>query len=132
MINTRITPLLFLSLGLSLIALPTVEAASPPPRTGIWAMQRLPEDAAGVPKMAAAAKANPNLSGICLYIGWNGMEKQAGQYDCTQVDRAVKGLQGIGMKYQLCLHPGASTPDFVYAKGAKAFQTKIMNPHRAT
>jgi hypothetical protein len=95
-------------------------------------MQRMPEDEGGVAKMAAEAKANPNLSGLCLHMAWNGIEKQDGQFDFTAVDRAVKALRGIGMKYQLCLHPGASTPDFVYAQGAKAFATKIMNPHKAT
>ena len=37
----------------------------------------------------------------------------------------------IGMKYQLCFKPGASTPAFVYAEGAQPFETRVMNPHRA-
>jgi len=113
------------------MALPAVDGASPPPRSGLWAMQRLPEDESGVAQMAAEAKANPNLSGVCLHIAWKTIEKQAGQPDFTPVDRAVKALRGIGMKYQLCLKPGANTPDFVYAQGAKAFPTRIMNPNRA-
>lgn len=123
-------PILF-SLGLGLIAITTLHGASPPPRSGLWAMQRLPEDESGVAQMATEAKANPNLSGVCLHIAWNTIEKQAGQPDFTPVDRAVKALRAIGMKYQLCLKPGANTPDFVYAQGAKAFPTKVTNPHRA-
>ena len=35
------------------------------------------------------------------------------------------------MKYQLCLKPGAYTPSFVYADGARPFETRVTNPHRA-
>jgi len=130
-IRPRTSLIVLFSLGIGLSALPAVQGASPPPRTGIWAMQRLPEDESGVAQMAAEAKANPNMSGICLHIGWNTIEKQAGQPDFTTVDRAVKALRAIGMKYQLCLKPGANTPDFVYAQGAKSFPTRVVNPNRA-
>jgi hypothetical protein len=119
------------SLGWGLVSISPVHGASPPPRTGLWAMQRLPENESGVAQMAAEAKANPNLSGICLHVAWTMVEKQAGQPDFSAVDRAVKALRGIGMKYQLCLKPGANTPDFVYEQGAKAFPTRVTNPHRA-
>lgn len=94
-------------------------------------MQKLPEDERGVAQMAAEAKANPNLSGLCLHIEWKMIQKQAGQADFTVVDRAVKALHGIGMKYQICLKPGANTPEFVYAQGAKGFQSRVTNPYRA-
>jgi hypothetical protein len=35
------------------------------------------------------------------------------------------------MKYQLCLKPGVHTPSFVYADGARSFETRVTNPHRA-
>lgn len=129
--STRPSLLLLLSVGWILSLLPPLSAASPPPRSGIWAMQRLPEDERGVAQMAAEAKANPNLSGICLHLAWYMVEKRAGQPDFTTVDRAIKALRGIGMKYQLCLKSGAHTPEWVYEQGAKAFPTKVRNPHRA-
>ena len=47
------------------------------------------------------------------------------------VDKTVEILRRIGMKYQLCLKPGASTPAFVYDEGAQAFPTQITNRYRA-
>jgi hypothetical protein len=120
-----------LSLGCGLAPLSPAHGASPPPRSGLWAIQRLPEAESDVTRMAAEAKANPNLGGVCLHIAWKTIEKEAGKPDFTLVDRAVKALREIGMKYQLCLKPGANTPDFVYAQGAKAFPTRVTNPHKA-
>src|ERR1044072_4494138 len=82
--------LVLVSLGWGLISLAPVHGASPPPRTGLWAMQRLPENESDVAQMAAEAKANPNLSGICLHVAWKTIETKSGQPDFTTVDRAVK------------------------------------------
>ncbi|CAN5516811.1 hypothetical protein BH20VER3_BH20VER3_07890 [soil metagenome] len=106
-------------------------AEQPPIRTGLWTMQRLPQGPAAVAEMVTALRANPNLNGICLHVNWKILQPKAGPPDFTPLDKAVAGLRSIGMKYQICLKPGANTPDFVYADGAKAFSTQITNPHRA-
>lgn len=94
-------------------------------------MQKLPEDARAFDEFSAQVRVNPNLSGVCLHIPWNQIEKESGKPDFSALDKTVALLRTIGMKYQLCLKPGANTPAFVYAEGAQVFETRVTNPHRA-
>lgn len=103
----------------------------PPIRTGLWVMQKLPVDDQALNELSSQVKANPNLSGVCLHVPWEWIEKESGKPNFSAVDRAVEVLRSAGKKYQLCLKPGANTPSFVYAEGAKAFKTQVTNPHRA-
>ncbi len=117
---------------LALLNLPTrAEISGPPLRTGLWVMQKLPDDAATFAKFSTQVRKNPYLSGVCLHIPWDWIEKESGKPDFSAIDKTVAVLRGIGMKYQLCLKPGVYTPSFVYANGAQAFETKVTNPHRA-
>jgi hypothetical protein len=59
------------------------------------------------------------------------VEKDAEKPDFSVIDNFVAVLREIGMKYQLCFKPGATTPAFVYARGAQPFRTQVMNPHRS-
>ena len=113
------------------ISVPLFAASEPPLRTGLWVMQKLPDDAAKLDEFSAQIRVNPNLSGVCLHIPWDQIEKQSGKPDFTAIDKTVAVLRSIGMKYQLCLKPGAHTPSFVYADGAQAFEATVTNPHRA-
>lgn len=106
-------------------------ASGPPLRTGLWVMQKLPENAARFDEFSAQVRVNPNLSGVCLHIPWDQIETQPGKPDFSMIDRTVAVLRSIGMKYQLCLKPGVHTPAFVYADGARPFDTRVTNPHRA-
>ncbi|HEY4281458.1 MAG TPA: hypothetical protein VGM62_00225, partial [Chthoniobacterales bacterium] len=54
-----------------------------------------------------------------------------GRPDFGAIDEIVAILRKSGMKYQLCLKPGAYTPSFVYSDGAQSFETRVTNPHRA-
>ena len=110
---------------------PLLAASGPPLRTGLWAMQRLPEDTATFDEFSAQVRVNPNLSGVCLHIPWAWIEKQPGKPDFSAIDKTVAVFRSIGMKYQLCLKPGVYTPSFVYAEGAQSFETRVTNPHRA-
>jgi Beta-galactosidase len=123
---------LFILLGLVGIALPrqVLATSGPPLRTGLWVTQRLPADTATFEEFSGQVRANHNLSGVCLHIPWNEVEKESGKFDFSAIDKTVAVLRGIGMKYQLCLQPGVYTPDFVYAEGAQSFETRAMNPHR--
>ncbi|MGI8890092.1 MAG: hypothetical protein ACR2G0_04830 [Chthoniobacterales bacterium] len=103
----------------------------PPIRTGIWVTQKLPTDDKTLSEFSEQMKANPDLSGICLHIPWEWIEKESGKPDLSAVDRAVAEIHSAGKNYQICLKPGANTPSFVYAEGAKAFATQVTNPHRA-
>jgi hypothetical protein len=99
-------------------------------RTGLWVTQKVSEDGGELSVFANSVRANHQLTGVCLHIPWNQVEKEPGKLDFKAVDDFVAVLRDIGMKYQLCLKPGASTPAFVYAKGAQPFRTRVVNPHR--
>ena len=109
---------------------PLLAASGPALRTGLWVTQKLPKDAATFAEFSAQVRANPNLSGVCLHIPWDQIEKQPGKPDFSAIDKTVAVFHSIGMKYQLCLKPGVYTPSFVYADGAQPFETKVNNPHR--
>ncbi|MEO5717018.1 MAG: hypothetical protein ABIR29_00415 [Chthoniobacterales bacterium] len=94
-------------------------------------MQKLPDDEATFAEFSAQIRINPHLSGVCLHIPWDKIEKESGKPDFRAIDRTLAVLRSIGMKYQLCLKPGVYTPAFVYAEGAQPFETKVTNPHRA-
>ncbi|MEO7167961.1 MAG: beta-galactosidase [Spartobacteria bacterium] len=105
--------------------------SGPPIRTGLWVMQKLPDNSRSFEEFSSGIKTNPNLTGVCLHIPWEWIEKESGKPDFSAIDKTVAVLRGIGMKYQLCLKPGAFTPAFVYTDGAKAFETRVHNPRRA-
>jgi hypothetical protein len=94
-------------------------------------MQRLPDSEKAFHDFESQLRANHNLSGVCLHIPWDGIEKESGKPDFSMLDKTVAVFEATKTKYQLCLHPGTFTPDFVYAEGAKPFEAKVNNPHRA-
>ncbi len=102
-----------------------------PLRTGIWVMQKLPEDAPAFDEFERGVRANSYLQGVCLNFAWKTIEPAKDQADFAALDRAIEVLRKQKLKYQLCLKPGADTPSFVYADGALAFSTQVTNPHRA-
>src|SRR5215469_1698738 len=99
-------------------------------RTGLWVTQKVTGDRSELEVFTNSIRANHQLTGVCLHIPWNEVEKEAGKSDFSAVDNFVAVLRDIGMKYQLCLKPGATTPPFVYTDGAQSFGTRVMNPHR--
>src|SRR5881275_1548452 len=90
--------------------------AGPAIRTGLWVTQKVSRDRAELDVFTDSIRANHQLTGVCLHIPWDQIEKEAGKPDFSAVDNFVAVLRDIGMKYQLCLKPGASTPAFVYAE----------------
>jgi hypothetical protein len=94
-------------------------------------MQRLPRDTSELNQAAAELADSRNLSGVCLHVFWNELEKTPGKPDFTMVDKTVAEFRRLGIKYELGFGPGAHTPQFVYDEGAHAFSTHVPNPHRA-
>jgi hypothetical protein len=94
-------------------------------------MQRLPRDTGELNQAATEIAKNRNLSGVCLHVLWNEIEKVPGKPDFSMVDKTVAEFQRLGMKYELGFGPGAHTPKFIFDEGAQAFSTKVPNPHRA-
>src|SRR4029453_9886953 len=101
-------------------------------RTGLWVTQRMSGDPAALEVFANSIRANRQLAGVFLHVPWNEGEKEAGKLDFSAIDNFVAVLRGIHMKYKLGIKPGASTPSFVYAQGARPFETRVMNPYRPT
>jgi len=99
-------------------------------RTGLWVMQKLPAEAQTLHELESQLRANHNLSGVCLHISWDQIEKESGKPSFDDIDQTVAIFRRAGMKYQLCLKPGVHTPAFVYAEGARAFETQISNRNR--
>jgi len=99
-------------------------------RTGIWVMQHVPEDDAQFLEFERGVRGNPHLSGVALGAGWDEVEKEPGGYHFEGFDRAIAVLRDVGMKYKLGIKPGTNTPQFVYQKGAAAFPSAVINPHR--
>lgn len=100
-------------------------------RSGLWVTQKLPADSESLARFRSELATSRDLSGVSLHIAWNDLERQPGKPDFDRLDRTIAILRAAKMKYQFCLKPGAATPDFVYAEGARAFETSVPNPHRA-
>jgi hypothetical protein len=109
---------------------PVFAKREPPIRTGLWVTQPLAEDSNELSAFATDVRANRQLTGVCIHVHWNDVEKEAGKPDFSAIDKIVAVLRGIGMKYQLCLQPGVNTPASVYKEGAESFATRVTNPHR--
>jgi hypothetical protein len=122
-----------LGLALLLTQLPEAKSAPPGPplRSGLWVTQKLPDNDAAVQEFASLLGASRDLSGVCLHIAWNQIQPRSGPPEFRFLDRSIALLHQAGLKYQLCLKPGTSTPAFVYAEGAASFETTVPNPHRA-
>jgi hypothetical protein len=105
--------------------------AGPPIRTGLWVTQKVTEDAGALDAFANGIRTNHELTGVCLHVAWKEIEAEPNKPDFGAIDRFVAVLRAAGMKYELCLKPGADTPAFVYKEGAQPFETYIANRYRA-
>jgi hypothetical protein len=105
-------------------------AEGSPLRTGLWVTAKMPKSESELNALVKAVEANSNLSGVCLHVGWNEVEKEAGKFDFSSVDKTVTALRKIDRKYELSFKPGATTPSYIYQEGGKAFETLANNLHR--
>jgi hypothetical protein len=121
-----------IALLVSILAQPRATAAIEPPlRTGLWATQRVPENASEASEFESMVRENSLLSGVYIHIGWKELEKEPGKFDFSTLDKTIEVLRRAKRKYVLGVKPGAETPAFVFQQGAPSFQTRVNNPHRA-
>lgn len=73
---------------------------------------------------------NPLISGVYLITHWNLIEAQEGKYDFERLDRIINLIRSHGRYYKLAVAPGIYSPEWLYHKGAKAFNTLGSNPQR--
>jgi hypothetical protein len=102
-----------------------------PLRTGLWVIQRVPENTGEMTEFESMVRTNPHLSGVCLGIAWKELEKESRHLDFSAIDKSVAVLRHIGMKYELGVNAGVDTPPLVYQEGAQSFETRATNPHRS-
>src|SRR5260370_7385825 len=110
--------------------IPLVAVQGPPIRTGVWVMERVAENAGELSKFEVKIRENPDVTGVCLHIGWKDIEKEPGHWDFSAIDKTVAVLRRIGRKYELGIKPGPDTPPFVYEEASQSFPTHVTNPHR--
>ncbi len=73
---------------------------------------------------------DPRISGVYLITHWDLIEAQEGKYDFERLDRVVNLIRSHGRYYKLAVAPGIYSPEWLYQKGAKAFNTLGSNPQR--
>jgi Beta-galactosidase len=66
--------------------------------------------------------------GVSLTAEWKDIEPQESHYQWASLDEAIAKVTQMHKKVTLRMFPGISTPDWVYAKGAKAFEFVDKNP----
>ncbi len=69
------------------------------------------------------ALTNRYINGIYLREFWKNVEPADGVYRWATIDRQVRIAEKGGKKIALSVQAGTKTPDWVYAEGAKPFQT---------
>lgn len=105
-------------------------AEAPALRTGLWVTEKTSEAAADSGRFESAIGGNKSLSGVCLTAGWDEVEKEPGRIDFSAIDKAVAVMHRVGKKYEIAIKPGVDTPAWIFDQGAKAFDTRVSNPHR--
>ena len=73
---------------------------------------------------------NPYITGVYIIYHWRLLEPVQGQLDFTRLDRVIERVRQHGRYYKLAINPGIYSPDWLYAKGAQAFDTLGSNPAR--
>lgn len=85
------------------------------PMAGVWSL--------GIPGMDTLPSAlnNTAVDGIALRTHWDSLETGDGTYNWSFLDRNIASAAAAGKKVSISVSPGAYTPSWVYAAGAKGF-----------
>jgi len=59
--------------------------------------------------------------GVTIRVAWSDVQPNATTFNWTRLDQSVLRAQASGRQLQFGVHPGASTPPWVYSAGAAAF-----------
>ena len=79
--------------------------------------------ATGTRRDFTAALANRYINGAYLKDYWNSVEPADGVYDWAAFDKQIRVAEAAGKKIALAIQAGTKTPSWVYAEGARPFQT---------
>jgi len=71
------------------------------------------------------------IKGIALSAEWTALEAKTGKRDWSALDVDVRQVARAGRRVGLRLQAGISTPEWVYARGARRFTFEDRNPYHA-
>lgn len=81
------------------------------------------------PRAWSHALAQDGITGVSVSAEWDVLEPQRGRHDWSSLDADVALVAGAGRRAALRIHPGISTPEWVYAAGARRFRFEDRNPN---
>ena len=56
----------------------------------------------------------PGVDGVAVVIGWNAIEPSRGQYQWTVLDQWIGQVAALGLKIDLVVPAGSSTPGWLF------------------
>jgi hypothetical protein len=71
---------------------------------------------------------SPHIAGIVVRSHWKVIEPQKDDYRWDYFDKAVEEAKKADKKLMLSVMPGAMTPEWVYAEGARPFRFESAGP----
>ncbi len=77
-------------------------------------------------------KRNPHLKGLTMRVTWKELEPADGQFNFDGFNRLMKWTRENKLHLTFELFAGWFSPDWIYTKGVKAFETTDNNPSRAS
>lgn len=73
---------------------------------------------------------NPLISGVYIITHWNLVEAEQNKYDFERLDKVIDLVKDHSRYYKLAVAPGVYSPQWLYDRGALAFETVGSNPKR--
>ncbi|MEP2652228.1 MAG: beta-galactosidase [Paraglaciecola sp.] len=70
-----------------------------------------------------------HVTGNLIRVGWNEVQPSSGEYDFSKLDALIDQAQRLNKKVTLSILNGPRAPQWLYAKGAKAFKYEFKNRH---
>lgn len=100
-----------------------VAGASPHAVSGIYVLGNQAKD-----HKLQSLLATPGVAGISFAVEWKVLEPIQGQYAWEALDARIAEVAAQGKRVTVRMFPGVSTPEWVYASGARAFEFIDQNP----
>src|SRR5262245_13057046 len=79
-------------------------------------------------KKISSLMGNAGIIGASLSVEWKEIEPQENHYRWDILDEPIRTLNAMGKLVTVRIFPGISTPNWVYEKGANAFEFIDANP----
>lgn len=128
--NTWIS-LLFAVLVIAPLPETSWATANSPEFIGLFTHTRVRQPLAEQPdRMRSVLEKNPYIKGMSVRPTWQEIEPEHGRMRWEALDRMISIARARNVYFTLEPIATMFTPAWVYARGAKAFETREINPHR--